>query len=136
MNTLNEMLEKNQNITHILITMIEQNQEVTNKINKMAQMVEKDVMLDIPDTKDVSTQFPEENSDIIKTNFYWKLQYLASDDLGLDVLKRILNVRPSTLNELAEVFLKAVGDTFAEGIEPVCEVEDDKSSDDCEKTKN
>lgn len=127
------MFEGNQNIAHILLRMIEQNQEVASRISEMAE---------IPDIKDASTQYYDERFDLIKTNFYWKLQYLASDDIGLDVLKNILKNHPNNFSELSEVLFKSVEETFAYGIEarlvqkssPLRETGEEESSEDCETT--
>lgn len=115
---LNNLFEGNQNVTQILIRMIEQNQELANRITKMAKKAEKLDFPNIPDTKDASTQYYDKAFDLVNTNFYWKLEYLASDEIGLDVLKNILKIHPNNFSELSEVFFKSVEEIFVHGIEP------------------
>lgn len=128
------MIENNQTITQILITMVEQNEEVTKKISEIARIVEESNMTDLPDMENVGAQYYDKEFEVIQTNFYWKLEYLASDDTGLEVLKQVLKIRPNNVRKLAKVFIKAVGDTFAKGLELPYNVEEEKSSYDGEET--
>lgn len=144
MNVLNNMFEGNQNISHILMRMVEQNQEVATTITRMAKTAEKVNIPTAPEMKDASTQYYDETFDFIKTNFYWKLQFLASDEVGLDVLKRILKIHPNNFSELSEVFFESVEKVFIHGINqsikiaeknsPSWETNDEVSSEDNEST--